>query len=108
MRSKTHDLAFCPPLVAEIERVLSRKFRWSADRIAESLFDYLANSISVPISGYIRGVCRDPKDDMVLECAVSSGANLIVTGDRDLLEIDSYRDIRIITARQYLNGYPQA
>jgi len=32
-------------------------------------------------------VCRDPKDDMVLECCRAAGAEYLVTGDRDLLSI---------------------
>jgi len=31
--------------------------------------------------------CRDPKDDMVLECCRAAGAEYLVTGDRDLLSI---------------------
>lgn len=32
-------------------------------------------------------VCRDPEDNMVLECCLSAGAKFLVTGDKDLLEI---------------------
>jgi predicted nucleic acid-binding protein len=39
---------------------------------------------------------------MILECAVNSKADLIVTGDRDLLVLQAYQRIRIITGRQYL------
>jgi putative PIN family toxin of toxin-antitoxin system len=43
----------------------------------------------VPILRQVRA-CRDPKDDMFLEVAVNSGADLIVTGDRDLLELHPF------------------
>jgi uncharacterized protein len=42
-------------------------------------------------------VCRDPDDDQVLACALAAAANLIVSGDRDLLALGSFRDIRILT-----------
>lgn len=32
-------------------------------------------------------ICRDPEDNMVLECCLAARADLLITGDRDLLEI---------------------
>jgi putative PIN family toxin of toxin-antitoxin system len=46
--------------------------------------------------------CRDPKDDRFLEAAVNGGANVIVTGDRDLLQLNPFRGIRIVTPAAYL------
>jgi len=48
-------------------------------------------------------VRRDPDDNKFLECAVTGGAKYLVTGDRDLLELDSYRGISIVTAGEFLN-----
>jgi predicted nucleic acid-binding protein len=39
---------------------------------------------------------------MVLECAVVAGAQFIVTGDKDLLVLDSYHGIRIVTPAEFL------
>jgi uncharacterized protein len=41
--------------------------------------------------------CRDPKDDKFLELAVNGRADLIVSGDADLLALDTFRGIPIIT-----------
>ena len=49
-----------------------------------------------------RGVCRDPDDDRVLATAVAAGADCIVTGDRDLLVIERYEGIDILSPRQFL------
>ena len=51
----------------------------------------------VDIVEEIRGVCRDPADDPFLSCAVAAGADYIVSGDRDLLDLFSFRNIPIIT-----------
>ena len=40
--------------------------------------------------------CRDPKDDKFLELAVNGHADVIVSGDVDLLVLDTFRGIRII------------
>ena len=44
--------------------------------------------------------CRDPRDNVFLELAASCSADIIVTGDKDLLELDPWRDVRILTPRQ--------
>lgn len=42
-------------------------------------------------------VCRDPEDDKFLACALAAGADYIVTEDKDLLVLDGYGGLRIIT-----------
>lgn len=46
--------------------------------------------------------CRDPKDDKFLEVAVNGEADLIVTGDKDLLALHPFREIDIVTPREYI------
>ena len=48
--------------------------------------------------------CRDPTDDKFLELAVSGRANLIVTGDPDLLVLNPFRDIPIIAPAAFVQG----
>jgi uncharacterized protein len=55
----------------------------------------------IPVNERIR-VCRDPRDDMFLEVAVCGNANLIVTGDADLLQLSPFRGIEILSASDYL------
>ena len=47
-------------------------------------------------------VCRDPDDDTVLGSALSGKADMIVTGDKDLLVLKSFRKIPILTPRECL------
>ena len=47
-------------------------------------------------------ICRDPYDDMFIECAVSCGASYIVSGDDDLLSLEKFNEIEIVTAKSYL------
>lgn len=47
-------------------------------------------------------VCRDPKDDKFLELALSAKATHIVTGDLDLLVLDPYESVRIVSPRDFL------
>jgi uncharacterized protein len=52
----------------------------------------------VTITEPVKGACRDPKDDMFLELALNGRAEVIVSGDADLLALDSFRGIPIIDA----------
>jgi len=46
--------------------------------------------------------CRDRKDDKFLALAISGRATHIISGDADLLALDPFRGIRIVTPRQFL------
>jgi putative PIN family toxin of toxin-antitoxin system len=48
--------------------------------------------------------CRDLRDDKFLELAVNGRADVIVTGDRDLLALDPFRGIPIITPAGFVQG----
>ena len=47
-------------------------------------------------------VRRDPDDDKFLECAVAGRAQYLVTGDRDLRELGTFRGTTILTAGEFL------
>ncbi len=57
----------------------------------------------VPISGRI-AACRDPTDDKFLELAVDGQADMIVTGDLDLLVLNPFRGIPIIDPAAFVLG----
>ena len=50
-------------------------------------------------------VCRDTDDDKFIECAVDAKALYIVSGDNDLLDIEEYEGIQIVTAKEFCKKY---
>ncbi len=50
-------------------------------------------------------ICRDPDDNKFLGCAKDSRALYIVSGDKDLLVIEKYENIQIITAKEFCEKY---
>lgn len=50
-------------------------------------------------------ICRDPKDNMYLDLALSGKADAIITGDTDLLTLNPFRNIPIITPIEFLNNF---
>jgi putative PIN family toxin of toxin-antitoxin system len=63
-----------------------------------------ANAELVPITERV-AACRDPKDDKFLELAINGRADVIVSGDADLLVLDRFRGIPIITPAAF--GFAQ-
>ncbi len=99
------DLCTSETLLAELLDVLSRtKFTARLNEAGltptEVVDDIrkLAVVVSPPVVP--RVIANDPDDDHVLACALASGADLLVSGDRrDLLPLGSYQGIDIVTAR---------
>ncbi|MEY3403108.1 MAG: DNA-binding protein [Anabaena sp. CRKS33] len=88
----------------EIIDVLSRpKFEKYVTLIEREFFlDWLAESLNfIEIRDTIVA-CRDAKDDKFLELAVNGNAELIVSGDEDLLILNPFQEIAIVTVRQFL------
>jgi predicted nucleic acid-binding protein len=56
----------------------------------------------VPIEGTLRAVPEDPDDDPFVECAVTAGAEYVVSGDRHLGRLGSFGDVRIVTPAEFL------
>ncbi len=92
-------------LLAELKEVLTREdkpFKLSAkesERVAAEIRD-LAEVVQ-PHNVVSR--CRDETDNRVLECAVDGRADWIITGDRHLLELQSFEGIEITTVANFLS-----
>ena len=53
----------------------------------------------------VRKIKDDPDDNRILECALESGAQLIISGDHHLLELKQYRNIKILSPSDFLREY---
>ena len=92
-------------VIDELQRVLARTYfaaRVSVGQSSRELNSLFTLATLVVPDPSIVGVCRDPKDDAVLGTAVAAQASYLVTGDRDLLALGRYRDVRIVTAQEFL------
>jgi uncharacterized protein len=73
-------------------------------RFRDWLSELLAAAELVTITERITA-CRDPKDDKFLELAVSGHADLIVSGDADLLALDPFQQIPIVAPAAFVQGW---
>ncbi|MYI87944.1 MAG: putative toxin-antitoxin system toxin component, PIN family [Synechococcus sp. SB0672_bin_10] len=91
-------------LVGELSRVLGRdRFDRYVTREERDAFlgSLIRESDLIATTETVR-VCRDPKDDKVLEVAINGKATFIITGDADLLVLNPFRGIEIVTPAQFL------
>jgi putative PIN family toxin of toxin-antitoxin system len=97
----------CVPLVshataAELTRILAYpKFRLTADEQLEALASYIPYCEAVEIANYCPVLCRDAKDQPLLDLAQSGKADLLVTGDEDLLALAGQTAFVIETPEEY-------
>ncbi len=94
-------IAFCSEMETEVLRVLTQKFSWKQAHAEDILGAALNRAMRVTIDGTVK-LCRDPTDDMFLECCLRSKAHLLISGDKDLLVLEQFEGTRIITPAAYL------
>jgi putative PIN family toxin of toxin-antitoxin system len=85
--------------LSELARVLARpKFdRYVDIQDRQEFIRYLSSLVEVVTILRRFQACRDPRDDMFLDVGVNGQASAIVTGDTDLLALDPFMEIQIVT-----------
>ena len=91
------QLAVSDFIVAEVLRVLTIKFGRNLRAVQMLLEELLHFAHRLQVVVAVSGVCRNPNYDAILETAVVANAELVVAGDKDLLILESYRAIAILT-----------
>jgi putative PIN family toxin of toxin-antitoxin system len=104
--AQRYTLVLSPALIQEILEVLQRPWlRRKYPRLAGlDLSGLLAlfEQAEVVESDRVPKVCRDPDDDQILACAAHGQADFLVTEDHDLLDLATYRAIRICRPAEFL------
>ncbi len=96
-----YELAVSEPIQREVERILCDKFGWSIDKVSEA-FDPVWKIAHFVTPAEIVAASRDETDNRILECGAEACADFIVSGDRDLLDLVAFGNIRIVAPRQFL------
>jgi predicted nucleic acid-binding protein len=89
-------------MMAELAQKLRQPFGFTENQLQAVLYDYRRTSRQVDIIGKLHIVGDDPDDDKFVECALAAGASLIVSGDRHLLDLGEYQDVRILPAAEFV------
>ena len=111
-REERFILLLSPPILEEILRVLRYPRFRHLIRLTAAELDGLVESLLLdaewtPGRLTVNVITRDPSDNMFLACAVEGRADYIVSGDRDLLALESYQGIPIVRAAEFLRVLPR-
>jgi putative PIN family toxin of toxin-antitoxin system len=91
------------PILTELAAKLRGKFHWEDEQITSAVRHVAAAATVVkPVERL--AVLADEPDNRILECALESRAELIVTGDRHLLELVRYEGTDIVSLAAFLGG----
>jgi putative PIN family toxin of toxin-antitoxin system len=89
------------PILTETARILREKFRWDDIHITAAVRHAAAVATVVSPTRNLAVVADDP-DNRILECAVEAAADMVVTGDRHLLELNEFEGVRVVTLSEFL------
>ena len=93
-------------ILAEVYRVLYYpKFNQYIDDQKASQGELFAKIVSlciiVQVDRAVKGVCSDADDEKFLSCALAANVEVLVSGDKHLLDLKRYQSIRILTAQEF-------
>jgi uncharacterized protein len=89
-------------LLAEFGRVLGQKFGWIPDRVEEAVAQLTRIAGVVEPTEVVQVIRGDPADDRVLEAARAFGADVIVSGDRHLLDLGTWSEIEVLSPAEFI------
>lgn len=103
-RGKIHLLSSLE-IIREIEYILSRekKFEMSDEDIEKHIQLILSHSQIVEPMKKIDVIKKDPSDNKFLECAIEGKTDYIISGNRHLLELKKFKEIKILRAKEFLD-----
>lgn len=97
------DVAISEPILEETVRVLGVKFGWSReelDMVKDLIMSFARMVTPVQTLNVIK---EDPADNRVVECAIESQSEYIVTGDKDLHRLGTYGGSRVVNVKEMLD-----
>jgi len=99
------ELYSSPAIITEVASTLRTKFIWDSENTLLAVRSIGRVATVIKPSRRLKVLSDDP-DNRILECAVESDADLIVTGDRHLLGLKSYEGIAVLRLRNFLRSFP--
>lgn len=99
--TERHDVVLGEVVITELERILRTKLKVPAHLVDRSIQALRRNPVHATADELSPHRVRDPDDAWVLATAISAGAQILVTGDKDLLAVASeVEELQIITPRE--------
>lgn len=106
-REHAYILIISLEIIKEIEQALryphiTKKYHLREEDIESFIHLIEHEAVVLPGSLRVDVIKEDPEDNKILACALEARAQYIVSGDKHLLSLRQYKDIAIVTAREFL------
>jgi predicted nucleic acid-binding protein len=101
IRSALHVCGHTPFLCAEVREKLVTKFQRTQEQADELISRVVSVSLLRDDARDISSPLRDPKDNPILAAAVAYRCKFLVTGDYDLLKLEAFGGVDIISVRTF-------
>ena len=88
-------------IINEYYNISEELVKSKTGKFNKELFDIVIDKIKIINTQTKINVCRDPDDNKFLECAVDGRAIYVVSGDKDLLTIQQYQGVLIVSVADY-------
>lgn len=99
------DLVISEEILTEMRRHVANKFSAFTDDLVKFEMLLEQDSELVKLGGITITVCRDADDNRILETAVLGSCEYIVSGDKDLLVLERYKNIQILKPAEFLEQF---
>lgn len=96
-----HELVVSGHLLEELERILRVKFDAPDDLIAETVWLLNQDTIMAPSEPLASIPLRDAADVAIISAALNGGAEILVTGDKEMVALKKFGTLQIVTPRQF-------
>jgi len=96
------NLCISKEIIHEVLGVLAQKFSKGPEELSRTAV-FLSELSELVVPRKKLAVLDDEPDNRILECAATGNADVIVTGDRAMLNLKKYQEIRILSLRQFLD-----
>jgi len=104
-RAGLFHLVISEHIIAELSRTLAKDYfsrRLAADRATRAIALLRAEATVTPLTAAITGVATHPEDDLILATSVSGKAAYLVTGDKQLQKLGSFKGVTILSPADFL------
>lgn len=106
-RKGDFQLVSSPALLSELEQVISRpriraRTKYSRQDEILAIAEFAESALIVEPAVALSVVTVDADDDRLFEAAIEGGANFIVSGDRRVLDVESFQGVEIVTPTRFM------
>ncbi|MCC6401073.1 MAG: putative toxin-antitoxin system toxin component, PIN family [Flavobacteriales bacterium] len=108
LSSERFVLVMSPSYLEELEDVIARphlRKYFTLERAVEAMMLLRDTALILDRDPSIKAISRDPKDDYLLAIAAAAKADLLISGDKDLLVLERFKKTRILTPGVFMREF---